>query len=51
VFVIINKFIDVGMVIIYLTKSGNKLLNIVGFEALFVCIFVLHDACWNASDR
>ena len=39
------------MVIIYITKSENRLLNTVGFEALCVCIFDLHDACWNASDR
>jgi len=31
-----KKFIDVGMVIIYITKSENRLLSIVGFEALYV---------------
>lgn len=43
-----KKFIDVGMVIIYITKSENRLLSIVGFEALYVYLaWCLLECKWQ----
>lgn len=36
-----NKFVDVGTVIFYITKSEKNLLNVDGFEALFVFLFCM----------